>query len=439
MTHLLAFLSLYVGSFIWSFLYHRAYAFMAYLMVYFFYPLGPARWWSYSLPGIPYSFSTTLLMIMVYILNFQDSNKNRCLAAPQLVYAYLFGTYFYCLIIVAVNPDLHAMFSSNFVKLLIVITLAYKLVDTHKMFNIILFAYIGGTSYIGLLVNIIGRNSGDRVEGIGTVDGPDANDMAALLAPALVLILYWFWVDSRLKIRVPMLIAGAITANAIVLVNSRGSFLGVLASCSYFMFYLYFSKFRRKGQKATVIVLICLGLVALLNVVDQSTLERFYSIADSTEVNEEEETGATRMLFWVAAYELAKDHPFGLGYAAFNSFADEYLPQGIDTGASRSRTVHSSWFQALSEAGFPGLMLYLLIYFFCFLTLRRCRKVAIEYKNIPLYYKIIALEAALVGYMVPMTFINRMTAVVPFILVLFSACAYNIYVLRKNELANQLN
>ena len=28
---------------------------------------------------------------------------------------------------------------------------------------------------------------------------------------------------------------------------------------------------------------------------------------------------------------------------------------------------------------------------------------------------------------------------VPFILVLFSACAYNIYVLRKNELANQLN
>ena len=439
MLQLLLFILCYFGGFISSFLYHRGYAFATYQLVYFFYPHGPSRWYSASLPMIPYSFTTVALMMSVYLLNFKECNKNRLMAAPQLVCAYIFGAYFYLLGFfgAAVNPERHNEFSILFIKTLIIMSIAYKLINTEKILNVIIFAYIGGATYMGLLVNQVGRNSRDRVAGVGTVDGPDTNDMAASIVPASVLALYWFWMHSTLKIRIPMVISGALVVNALVLINSRGAFLGVIGCCGYFMLHLWFSKFRRKGQRLGVVVLTLLGISSLFIVLDESAIERFYSISDDAEASEEDsESGGTRMFFWAAAYEMSKDYPLGMGFKGFNKFSDEYLPPDLDTGGSRSRTVHSTWFQTLNETGYPGLIIYLLMWLYCFRTLRQCRKVAIKQNNFELYYKFIALEAALIGYMLPQTFLNRMTAEVPYWIILFSACAYNIYVLKEKQVTS---
>ena len=353
---LLLFIICYFGSIISAFVYHRAYAFVAYLIIYFAYPHGSNRWWSYSLPGLPYSFITSMLMIAVYLMNFQKSNKNKLLAAPQMVCAWILGAYYYFVNLIAINPELHMKFSISFLKTLLTISVAYKLIDTKKMLNTILFSYIGGTAFVGLLVTQVGRNAaGGRVAGVGFIDSPDTNVVAAIVTPAAILALYWFWVDSRMKIRVSMVVAGAFITNSLVLINSRGAFLGIIAGSAYFMYSLYFSKFRRKGQRMNVIILTIIGLIAAFSVIDESAIARFYTISEDAEVDRDQQGGGTRLFFWVAAYEMSKDYPFGMGKQGFNRFSDEYLPQDLDTGGSRSRSVHSTWFQTLNDLSALGV------------------------------------------------------------------------------------
>ena len=57
--------------------------------------------------------------------------------------------------------------------------------------------YLFGCWYISFLTYQTGRNRGDRVEGIGTVDAPDANGIAAALAPSVVLMPLLFLVDKK--------------------------------------------------------------------------------------------------------------------------------------------------------------------------------------------------------------------------------------------------
>ena len=87
--------------------------------------------------------------------------------------------------------------------------------------------YLFGCWYISFLTYQTGRNRGDRVEGIGTVDAPDANGIAAALAPSVVLCLYYFWLTKNKYIKIIFVIAGVFSANALILINSRASFLAV--------------------------------------------------------------------------------------------------------------------------------------------------------------------------------------------------------------------
>ena len=68
----------------------------------------------------------------------------------------------------------------------------------------------------------------------------------------------------------------------------------------------------------------------------------------------------------------------------------------------------------------------------CFKTLGRCKEVLKENKRVDDYFKVIALQAALLSFVVAMTFLNRMRAEVLYWCILYSACAYNIYVLKSS-------
>ena len=71
--------------------------------------------------------------------------------------------------------------------------IAYKLVDTEKKMELAFLFYMIGAAYIGYEAMVVGRDSSGRVEGIVTVDSPDANTLAASIVPVLPLILYFAW------------------------------------------------------------------------------------------------------------------------------------------------------------------------------------------------------------------------------------------------------
>jgi hypothetical protein len=408
---------------------------MLYELIYFFYPQN--RWWGSSVPDISYSFLSVVLMAFVLIKGFKDFNENKILKVPQFRYLFLIFLTLAISSFFAPIPLLHSMAMNYFFKLIIIILIAYKLCQTARDLNLYIMGYVLGSWYFSYLVYQTGRNDGDRVEGIGFVDAPDSNGFAAAVAPSLIFVLHYFWVAKNNWYRLLFALVGAFLANALVLINSRGSFLAVVVGGSYYMYLLYFSKARVRYQRTGVIAVTIFGLAGAIYIADDGFIERMYTITEEAKTLEETktegQTGATRMIFWAAAWDLTKDHPFGVGGRGFEFYAPKYIPQDVDTGKSRNRAVHSTWFQALSETGYLGFTFFVLMLIASFRTLSKVKKNLNIDTMYAEHWKMTAIQGSLITYMVSSTFLNLMRAEVLYWLILYTACAYNIYVIKADK------
>ncbi len=429
------------GGYYLAFARYPVFVFVVYQAIYFFNP--SKRWWGSSVPELSYSYYSVILMALLVFMNWNKTSENKLFAAPQTKWVYLFLFLHLIAYAYAVLPIRHDIFFVFFLKLVVIISLAYKLVNSIRDLHTILIGYVFGVWYLSFYTYQVGRNSGDRVEGIGTVDATDSNGVAAALAPAVVFGIYYLWRSPNWKTKTLALISLAFTCNALVLINSRGAVLGVALGGAYFLYHLYKSRIKTKNQKATVLFLCFVGLAGVSVVVDDTFLERFATLKEeSAGVNKEEETGSTRILYWKAAYHLALDHPFGTGIYGFNYYATQYIDANTHVGRTLRSTggfksVHSSWFSTLAETGFLGLIVLITMIATCFSALKQCKKGLLERKLAQDYYLIIAIEGALITYLVAMTFLDRHRAEILYWLILFSMCAYNIYVNKVPEVKNQ--
>ncbi|MEA1050974.1 O-antigen ligase family protein [Lamprobacter modestohalophilus] len=183
-----------------------------------------------------------------------------------------------------------------------------------------------------------------------------------------------------------------------------------------------------KISRMRVVFVVLLGLLALVQVFDETALNRMIGLKEETTLNEEQQTGSTRVFFWMAAAEMSKDHPFGLGSGAFPAMSAVYIPETVNTGRSRNRAVHSIWFQTLSEVGYPGLVLFLIMLLSAFSVTQKALKQTLSSDDSRGALTVLAIQASLISYLVSATFLDRMRAVVLYWLIMFAACAYNVYV-----------
>jgi hypothetical protein len=433
----LMFIFTIIGGAIASFRYAAIYSFCIYQAIYFFNP--EKRWWGKLIPDISYSYFIVLLMFGLYAIHFKKLNINKLTAVAPLMWAYMLGFLYLIAYSYAIFPDDHYRFLVYFIKLLIIISIAYKLVNSISDFDKVLYGFIFGAWYISFYVYQIGRNSGNRVEGVGLVDSPDSNGLAAAIAPCIVLCLYFYWTKQNKIQKYAFAFAGVFIANAIVLINSRGAFLGVAVSIMFFMYYMFTSSFQRKYQKLTAVFITIAGLSGGLYLADDDFINRITGIADEAQISSEKETGGTRMIFWQAAWDMTKDHPYGNGYRGFNAYSPFYIPKGVDTGGNRSRSVHSTWFETLTEVGYFGLFCLVMMLYSSLKCLHICRKKMKAMNNVDEYFKMIALQGALIAFIISMTFLNRMRAEILYWLVMISAMAYNVYVLKDQNNNKELD
>ncbi|MBU3017178.1 O-antigen ligase family protein [Paraglaciecola agarilytica] len=429
MLNILLYFGCYFGGFVASLAYSPIYIFVAYQAIYFFNP--EKRWWGDSIPDISYSFYLSIFMLGLFVVTKSRLIPSRLFSAPQMRWAFSILFLYGCAYTYAVFKDFHLEYLIGFLKLLVIISVAYKLCDSSEKFKKVLYGFIFGAWYMSFYTWQIGRNSGGRVENIGPVDAPDANGAASVIAPSLVLCLYFFWTHPSKLAKLSFVIAGAFIANALVLINSRGAFLGVALGCGYFMFHMYFSSFQRKRQKMTAVFVTIFGLFGILYVADDAFIERMSSITQETQAVESRETGATRTIFWMAAWDMAKEHPLGAGYRGFNYFSPLYIPKEYNTGGNMSRTVHSTWFEALSEIGYLGLFALIMMIIMVFKSYRRCRYQLRKDQDVDNYFLIIALESSLISFIIIMTFLNRLRAEILYWSILYSAIAFNLFVIQK--------
>lgn len=422
----LFFLMLFFGGIFSAFLFTPAASFIVYQLVYFLNP--DIRWWAASIPGIQYSFIAVIVMIFVLLSHY----KKFSLVAPwkeQPIFKWMLAllVYYFIGLSFAIVPAVHEKFTIDFAKLILIMFIAYKIVHTEKALDACLWAYVVGATYIGYLAREVGRNGQGRVEGIGMVDtGGDSNGTAAAMIPALILLLYLAWRGNK-KTKLFAGFCGAFIVNGIVLINSRGAFLGAVVGASFFLFYMIFSKYQRVGQRGTAILIILISLAGTAYVADETFWTRMETLED---VDDGAKSGSHRIDFWMATFDVLHDYPLGVGVQGFVELSPNYLPEHYFEGRKIGKAVHSTWFEVLSDLGWFGLSFFIALIVSTFRLSRNAKRYLIENENYNAYFKILALEGALLSFLVAASFINRARAEVLYWLILFIAIASNIYYLR---------
>jgi putative inorganic carbon (hco3(-)) transporter len=184
----------------------------------------------------------------------------------------------------------------------------------------------------------------------------DANDFALSVNIAIPMCLFLvFDADKRLN-RVLAAVALLSLAFIVVITQSRGGTLALMAVGGY-----YWIKSDKKVMTAFVAVA-AIGLILAL--APPTYWQRMNDI-----VNAEEGSAGGRILAWQAGMEMAADHPL-LGVGA-GHFAVKYGTQYRKSLEVPGATAHSIYFLVLGELGFPGIILVITVFVGNFMANRR--------------------------------------------------------------------
>lgn len=110
----------------------------------------------------------------------------------------------------------------------------------------------------------------------------------------------------------------------------------------------------QKKFKALIGAAVMVAIIA--SVMPPEFWDRMQTINRSTA--ERDESALGRLHFWVIARQMAAEKPLtGVGFSAYNLSYEKYNGPTEYGEFSGVRSVHSVWFGALSELGYPGLVL----------------------------------------------------------------------------------
>jgi O-antigen ligase len=96
---------------------------------------------------------------------------------------------------------------------------------------------------------------------------------------------------------------------------------------------------------------------------------------------ERDHSAAGRPHFWSTAIKMANHYPLGVGPGCFPAFYNDFDSSGGEFGFYRS--VHSSHFQILADAGYLGVIVWILIYLVAGYKLIRIRSLVFQYVSDP--------------------------------------------------------
>lgn len=273
----------------------------------------------------------------------------------------------------AVNKDVGWEWTLYLTKLVIVCLLATRLIETKRELVYVLIVIVCSlgfhTTKAGLFSLVAGGVRFD--DGLG---GAFSGNNGYALASAMItfLLLAVGQIITKPWMRIGFFLASLFSAFTVVSTFSRGGFLALAAGSV-----VYVLAYPRLIPLVVGVVLT--GLVSLFFLpIPQGYLDRLSTIGKlevSSDMTVELEgaitSSSSRLHFWGIALEMAKDHPFGVGLRNYGEAYDAY--DSSDKRYGRRRDCHSSYFQMISETGFPGGLLFIWLIFYTCLTLIRVK------------------------------------------------------------------
>jgi putative inorganic carbon (hco3(-)) transporter len=293
----------------------------------------------------------------------------------------------------AIHPDESWLDLKRTLKIQVMTLIALAALRERR--HIELFIWVNALSlgfygFKGGLFTIM-TGGGERVWGPpgGFIEGN--NEVGLALVMVIPMMNYLRVVAARKWLRMSMAVLMLFTAIAVLGTQSRGAFVAIVA-----MGAVLWLRSKEKALAAVVIGLTGLALTALM---PDSWDQRMQTIGAS----EQDGSVMGRINAWKMAFHLANDRPLGGGFFIYTDdiFA-RYAPVPDDVHAA-----HSIYFQVLGEHGYVGLILFLLVGAFTFVTANRIRKEAQRREDAQwLYHLAGMMQVSMIGYAVGGAFLS---------------------------------
>lgn len=314
--------------------------------------------------------------------------------------------------------------AEKIVKIGIFLLMLMRCVNTPARYSLVFLSWIAGVAYIGYqAAGGGGHVSGGRLtHGLGGPDFAESSDLTVHLVASLPLLGAAFFLGRAWWFRGLVLVAGALTVNAIILTRTRNAVLGILALVCCAVFWL------PRGHRGKGLVAVLVGLALSLPLIDPGWWERMATIRDFRQ----DSSAVNRLTYWKAALDLAWREPLGVGLDQFPRRVERYLPQPAQ------RSAHNTVLECLAELGVPGAAL---LFGLMFVTLRRTgalrrapplpdadRQITPAPLRLRFHlgWHCATMELAIVGYLASGLFTTRLWAEGFWLLVGLAACLSNI-------------
>ena len=377
-----------------------SYAIGVYMLTFFAHPLF--WWWGDPLEGYRWNFFAGLLLLGTLILTYRRAAKGQdhplstnavrilALMAANVVLVHL---------VLAVNPESSVGWLTNRLKFILLFFLMQYAIKDEKDYTIVGMSIALGMGYIGYeaTINERGSFSGGRLEGVGAAGVTSSNQLASLLITGLPLATTVLFTAVSRWTKGIVILFGALSFNVVLMCNSRGAFLGVLAAGVVFLF-MSSGPARKHSNRLAALALV--GTFVLLG--DPAILERF--MTTFTGQTEQDRSAQNRIVFWTAASGMVRDYPLGSGG---NSFSEgrgwAYMPNAR-TIPGDTRAIHNGF---LTEATDWGVQGFLIMMGFLWAVWRNCmkgRRIARSAGDIKAMMVFACINAGLIAWMVSSVF-----------------------------------
>ncbi len=387
------FVTVYGSSLILAFV-HPIYGLVGYIFEWYNHP--PLFWWGRQFPDLRYSLIIALVTLIAYVFR-QDRLKKIKTEHFTVIYwlVALLILQFLVTQLTAVDYD-HSMEQFiEFFKFTILYFLIAKIPRIPRHYKLIIWVFLLGAFDFGRIATQDGSNRNVVVE---APNAGDENAIAAHVLTAIPFLIFYFFNGKRWE-KILAIISLPFIVNLIILANSRGAMVGLLAVVVVGFF------LAKAKQRFQFIIGLILAIIMFIQLSPPEFVERQMTI----KTYKQDSSAEGRLVAWSLAWQMMKDHPFGIGGGGFIVLNTIYKPEWKEDNQGRGHDVHNTFLLCGVEWGFLGLFLFLGFLIHTFMILFRIRRDAYRCRDPnPYLTESTALMLALIGILVAGFFINRL-------------------------------
>jgi len=386
-------LAIYLGGLGMSFIKGPIIGLMTYMFTYYTQfswargvKIGLHRWSLYA----------AIVLLGSYLLARGKYAREAFKTMPQLKWLILIIINMLFVSFFAADPAENQEAVTDFIKLVILYFLIGNIVKTRMHYRMFIWIQLWGNFLLGWLAFTKGDMVGGRLENIGAAGIKGSNHLANHLVMIIPFIGNLVLFGNKWE-KLAAIGGAPFILNALVLCNSRGAFLGL-----GFMLLSILILSKSENRSRIIVGLVLAGV--LFSFIGD---ERIWNRLQTIQTYEEDGSAMGRIDSWMGALEMIADYPLGQGGGGFQAHSHTYIPEIVARHDGQPRSVHNTFLLMATDWGIQGFTLFMIFYFSVFKELHKIRKRSgTDHDN---FYHIesVAIEVALVGFLVSATFGSR--------------------------------